>query len=161
MAGEFESEFDLSMMIALVPNHVLKKKDRVVVVEFHLAAGEHFAFYGVAHGIGAVAKHAGDVVRIRFGGPFFFGQWTLEFGRVFGKEDQPAVVHMREQLGEPRTVGVGSDCKGIGGQRAEEVDEDGVVAVPGVEEGFEKLVWHVDFSRWKTDLGFYRGPTWF
>jgi len=94
-------------------------------------------------------KHAGDAVGIALGEPFLVGQLTREFGRIFGKENQPAVVHMGEQLGEAGAVGGGSDGECIDRKSTKQVDEDGVVAIPGIEEGFEKFVWHVDFSGWK------------
>ena len=39
VTGELEGELDLTVMIALVPNHVLQQEQRVVVMEVHRPAG--------------------------------------------------------------------------------------------------------------------------
>ena len=36
VSGQLQSQLDLTVMVALVPDHVLKKQDRIVVVHFHL-----------------------------------------------------------------------------------------------------------------------------
>lgn len=37
-ARQLESQLDLTVMVALVPEHVLEQKNRVIVVKVHLAA---------------------------------------------------------------------------------------------------------------------------
>src|SRR5207302_10155769 len=49
VACQFEDEFDLAVMVALVPDHVLEEKDGVVVMKVHSAAGFDAALYRVPH----------------------------------------------------------------------------------------------------------------
>src|SRR5579859_3026482 len=64
VAGEFEGELDLAVVVALMPGQVLKEEDGVVIVDFHFAARFDFGFGDLADGFGAVVEQLGDAVGV-------------------------------------------------------------------------------------------------
>ena len=70
-ACKFESELDLAVMVAFVPDEVLEEEDWVVIVNVHGAARFEFALCGVADDFAAVVQHLRDAIRVMLGGPFF------------------------------------------------------------------------------------------
>ena len=75
-----------------------------------------------------------------FVAPLVFGHLAGELGSIFGDEDQPDVMDVREHLRDRWAVGVSAGVHQFGRDSVEEVQQDGVIAVPGVQEGFEEIV---------------------
>ena len=61
------------MMVAFMPDHVLKQQDWMVIVNVHVLAGLHSALDRVSHGLGAVVQKLRHANRIRFRRPLFPG----------------------------------------------------------------------------------------
>src|SRR5205809_4279405 len=85
-ARYLEGQLDLTVMVALVPDHVLEQEDRVVIVKVQVAACLHSTLYRVAHHLGAVVQHLRDATRVTLGHPLFFGQLSGELGGVLKDE---------------------------------------------------------------------------
>src|SRR5258708_24095224 len=64
MADRLEGQLNLTMMIALVPDHVLEQQDRLVVVKVHIPPCLYTAFYCVPHRLGAIGQHLCDATRV-------------------------------------------------------------------------------------------------
>ncbi len=72
-ARQLEGQLDLTVMVALVPEHVLEQEDRVVVVKIHVPACFHSALYRGSHRLGAFVQHLFDSLRVTLQYPFFVG----------------------------------------------------------------------------------------
>ena len=140
VASGFESEFDLAVVVALMPDHVLEVKERVVIVEEHGRAGGEEAFDGGADGFGAFFELCGDLIGIADVEPLAGGYFDGELRRVFFEEDETDVVHVSKHAGDGGAGGEGTGFEAAGRERAEEIDEDPVVAVPGIEDEGEQVV---------------------
>src|SRR5579864_6778541 len=120
------------MMVALVPDHVLEKKDGVVVMKVHFAARFDTDLYRVTYRLCAVVQHLRNALTVGFEHPLVFRQGSGELGGVLGNEHQSHIVNVGEQLGGGWAILYGPDLESAIGESAEQVDQDGVVAVPGV-----------------------------
>ena len=71
VAGQLQDELDLTVVVTLVPEHVLKKEYRVVIVECHLLARLHPVHDHVTHSRGALIQQLRKpiAVAIRTRGP--------------------------------------------------------------------------------------------
>src|SRR5207244_5198562 len=98
-ACQLEGQLDLTVMVALVPEHVLEQEDRVVVVKVHVAACLHSALYRVPYRFGAVVQHLRDATRVTLDHPLFLGQLSGELGCVLEDEHKSYTVDVCEQLG--------------------------------------------------------------
>src|ERR1700693_2322689 len=65
-----QSQLHLTVMITLMPNHVLKVKQRMIVVNLHLLATLNADLNRVAHGFSASVQLLRDEVGIAFVEPF-------------------------------------------------------------------------------------------
>ena len=79
-----------------------------------------------------------EAAAIAFRGPLFLGQGPGEFGRVLLDEDEPAVVDVREELADRRATRRRPEIPHGLREGPKQVDEDGVVPVPGVQQSFEQ-----------------------
>ena len=52
--SKLERQFDLTVMVAFVPNHVLQEEDWMVIMKVHFAAVLHFALYRIPHSSSAI-----------------------------------------------------------------------------------------------------------
>jgi len=64
VARQLEGKFDLTVMVALVPEHVLKQENWMIVVNVHGAVGRHPASYGIPHHLRAIVQHMSDAIAI-------------------------------------------------------------------------------------------------
>ncbi len=67
-----------------------------------------------------------------------FGYFDGELGSVLVHEDEPHVVHVHEHLPDRWTAPGRPDVEAARRDRAQQVHQDGVVAVPGIEQVREK-----------------------
>lgn len=81
-ARHFERQLHLTVMVALVPEHVLEQEDRMVVVKVHVPACLHPALYRVPHRFDAGVQHLRDATWITLAYPLFFGKISRELGSV-------------------------------------------------------------------------------
>jgi hypothetical protein len=125
-------------MVALVPDHVLEEQDGMIVVEVHGVAGLHPALHRVAHHLGAVIQHLRDAARFTLPQPFFLGQVSGELGGVLGDEHQPHIVDVREHLRDGWAALHGSDFQSFLREDAKQVEQNGIVPVPGIEQDFKQ-----------------------
>src|SRR5215472_8063830 len=133
VAGELEGELDLTVMVALMPDHVLEHKDRVVVVKVHVQACLQPAFYGVAHRMCAAVQHLSEAATVALGAPLspwnvFFRVVGGELGSVLKDEHKPHIVDVHEHLRDGGAAFRGSGVQAVLRNGAEQVDQDGVVA---------------------------------
>src|SRR2546423_8613828 len=82
MGDRLEGQLHLTMMVALVPDHVLEQQDRVVVVKVHIPACLYTAFYCIPHCLGTVGQHLGDATSVRLDHPLLLRQVFGELGSV-------------------------------------------------------------------------------
>src|ERR1700675_5044822 len=87
-ARQLECQLDLSMMVALVPDHVLEQEDGVVVVKVHIPACLHPTLYRVPHGLRTVVEQLFHATAVALEHPLFLGQLSGELGSVLGYEHQ-------------------------------------------------------------------------
>ena len=114
----------------------------MVVMEVHVAVCFHPALYGVPHDLSAIVEHLRDAVRVTLGGPLFLRRLSGELGGVLEDEHEPYIVDVREQLPDGWAALHRPHIQPAFRHDAKQVDQDGVVAVPGVEQSFEQvLVW--------------------
>jgi UDP:flavonoid glycosyltransferase YjiC (YdhE family) len=81
---QLQSQLDLTVMVSLVPDHVLKHEDRMIVVKIHVAACLHSALQRLPQYAGALIQHLGDAITITLDEPFFLEHVSGELGRVLG-----------------------------------------------------------------------------
>src|SRR5437660_11318476 len=79
-ARRLKGQLDLAVMVALVPDHVLKQEDRVVVMDLHVLASFHPALDRVADRLGAVVQHLREAIGIALVHPLLLGQVSGELG---------------------------------------------------------------------------------
>src|SRR5437899_806989 len=72
-ARQFERQLHLTVVVALVPEHVLEQEDRVVVVKVHAPARQHPALHRVPNRPGALVQHLGDATMAPLGHPLLLG----------------------------------------------------------------------------------------
>src|SRR5882762_8748530 len=143
-ARHLEGQLHLTVMVALVPEHVLEQEDRMVVVKVHLTACLHPAPYRVPHRLGAVVQHLRDATRVTLDHPLFLGQLSGELGGVLEDEHKSYKVDVCEQLRDgwaaPHRPGLQPALR----EGAKQVEQDDVVPVPGVQQSLKQpLVWCV------------------
>src|SRR6202165_5342004 len=97
-ARHLKGQLYLTMMVALMPDHVLEHEDRMVVVKFHVPACLHTVFYCVSHNLGAVLQDLRDAIRIAFGRPLFLGQASGELRGVLEDEHKSYIVNVCDHL---------------------------------------------------------------
>src|SRR5205085_10103086 len=97
-AGSLERQLHLTVMVALVPKHVLEEEDRVVVVQVHVPACLYSALHRVPHGLGAVVEDLRNAVRVTLVHPLFVGHVSGEFWRVLEDQHKPHIMDVREHL---------------------------------------------------------------
>src|SRR6266704_3042737 len=95
-ACRLEGQLDLAVVVALVPDHVLKQEDRVVVVDLHVMGCFHPALDRVADRLGAVVQHLREAIGVALVHPLLLGQVSGELGRILGDEHQPHIVYVRK-----------------------------------------------------------------
>ena len=118
-----EGQLDLPVVVALVPNHMLKERNRVVVVKVHALTRFHPA-----------------VDRVALFGPLFFGEFSCKLGGVFGNEHQPQVMHERQQAERPKAVRHHRSLQPAVWEGAEQIDRNEVVPVPGVKKSLKQAL---------------------
>jgi hypothetical protein len=94
---QLEGQLYLTVMVSLVPDHVLKHKDRMVVVQVHVADCFHSALHRPPQRPRAVVQHLGDAVTVTLDHPFFLGYVPGELGCVLGHQDQSSIVDVGER----------------------------------------------------------------
>src|SRR5580692_10008403 len=77
-ASQLEGQLDLTVMVTLVPNHVLEQENRVVVVKVHVAVCLHPALNRVPRRLGAVVQHGRDAAGVALGPPLFLRHLSCE-----------------------------------------------------------------------------------
>jgi len=140
MAADFKGQLDLTVMIALVPDHVLEKEDGVIVVKLHVLAFFDLALHRVAHRFGALIQPLRDAIGITLGKPLGFGQGSSKFRCVFGEKHEPDVVDVGEHFGDGWTVSHRSGFQSAFRESAEQVDQDCIVAIPRVEQNLKQAL---------------------
>ncbi len=133
LAGRLESQLYLAVMVAFVPKHVLEQKDWVVVVKIHGASCLDSALYGVTHGFGAIVQHLRDAIRGTLHRPLDAGKVSGELRSVLEDQNQPHIMNVRKQFRNTWTAFYGPGFQAAIRESAEQVDQDGVISVPGVE----------------------------
>ena len=88
--GQLKGQLDLTVMVTLVPEHVLKQEDRVIVVNLHVRACLYRALDRLPHYPGAIVQHLCNAIGVRLGHPLFGRHGTGELGRVLGNEIRAA-----------------------------------------------------------------------
>ena len=137
IAGDLESQLDLTVVVALVPDEVLDEEERVVKVKLHVLAGEDETLDGVADGFAASFEFRGDHVGVGFAGPLLRRHLSAELRSTFSEKDQAHAVYVYEHLRDGRTAGHSSGFEPAGRQSAQQIEDDLVVAIPGIENDFE------------------------
>jgi len=107
-------------------------------VDLHGAAGLDPVLDRVPQGLRAVGEHPRESATVSLRGPLFLGQGPGEFGSVLEDEDEPAVVDVREELADRRAARRRPEIPHGLREGPKQVDEDGVVPVPGVQQSFEQ-----------------------
>ncbi len=125
-------------MVTLVPDQVLEHEDRMVVVQVHAAARLKPALHGIPDGLRAVVQQLRDALAIPFGPPFAFRQRRAEFGSVLGHEHEPHVVDVHQELSDCRTAIHRDRVHPRLRECAQQVDQNRVVAIPGVQQRIEQ-----------------------
>src|SRR5207237_10160011 len=97
-ARHLEGQLHLTVMVALVPEHVLKQQDRVIVVKVHVPTCLHSALYRIADRLRAVVQHLRDATRVTLDYPLFLGQVSGELGGILEDEHKSYEVDVCEQL---------------------------------------------------------------
>src|SRR6476659_8645621 len=82
-ARQLEGQFDLTVMIALMPDHVLEQKNWMVIVKVHIPPSLHSASYCSAHSVGALIQKLRHAAPVTLGSPLFFGHGLGELRCVF------------------------------------------------------------------------------
>ena len=135
-----EGQLDLTVMVTLVPEHVLEQEDRVVVVKVHVSAFLHPALYRVSHRLGAVVQHFRDATRITLDRPLFLGQFSGELRGVLEDEHKSYKVDVCEQLRDGWAALHRPGLQPALGESAEQVEQDGVAPVPRVQQGLKQAL---------------------
>src|SRR5208283_206583 len=131
-------------MVALVPDHVLQQEDRVVVVKVHATACLHPGLYRVPDRLGALVQHLRDATNMTLDRPLFLGQVSGKLGGVLGDQHESHIVDVYEQLRDGWAAQHRPSVKFALRECAVQVEQDGIVAVPGVEQSLKQvLVWCV------------------
>ncbi len=105
----------------------------MVVVKVHRPSRLQPAIYRVPHGNSAFVQHLRDALRVALGQPLFLGHVLGELGSVLEDEHEPHIVHVGKQLSDGWAAVHRPDLQPAFRDSAEEVDQDRVVPVPGVE----------------------------
>jgi hypothetical protein len=92
---------------------------------------------GVPHCLGTFVQHFRDAIGIALDRPLFFGQVSSELRGVFGDEHQSYIVDVCEKLRDGWAALHRLGVQSVLWERAQQVDQDGVVSVPGVQQGTE------------------------
>src|SRR5271157_260915 len=142
-ARQLEGQLDLTMMVALVPDHVLQQQDRVVIVKVHLPACLHPALHCVSDHLGAVVQHLRDAVRVPLNRPLFLGCLSLrnlsgELGGVLRHKDESHIMDVCEHLRDRRAVLHRPRLQPTLRDGAKQVDQNGVVPVPRIQQSCEE-----------------------
>src|ERR1700693_2408639 len=106
-------------------------------MKVHVPACLHPALYRVAYRLRAVVQHLLDAARVTLRYPLFLGQVSGEFGRVLRDEHKSNIVDVCEHLRDRWAALHRPDIHLALWDGAEQVDEDVVVAVPGVEQSLK------------------------
>src|SRR5271165_3310428 len=96
-AHQLERQLDLTVVVALVPDHV-EQEDRMVIMKIHLPARLHAALDCISDGLGAVVQHLRDATTVWLDQPLFLGQVSRTLGGVLEDEDESYVVDVGEPL---------------------------------------------------------------
>jgi hypothetical protein len=104
----------------------------------------HPALYRGAHRLGAVVQHLRDATRVTLGHPLFLGQVSGELGGLLEDEHKSYKVDVCEQLRDGWAALHRPGLKPALREDAEQVEQDGVVPVPAVQQSLNQtLVWCV------------------
>ncbi len=90
------------------------------------------------HGRGAFGQHLRDPLRVTLVHPLSLRHVRRDLGCVLGNEHEPDVMDVGEQLRDRGAVLEGPCLEPALREGAEQVQQDRVVAVPGVEQSLEK-----------------------
>src|SRR5581483_1720728 len=120
-------------MVTLVPEHVLKQENRVVVMKIHSATRLHPALYRVPHRYGAVVEHLRDPAAVTLDRPLLLGHCSGEFRSVFEDQYQAYIVNVGEQLRDGWAALDRPDIQSAVRELVQQVDQNGIVAVPRVQ----------------------------
>jgi hypothetical protein len=137
-AGRFEGQLDLAVVVGFVEDQELEEKNGVVIVEVEIAAGFHSAFYGVPDSLRAFVQHFRDTAGVWFRYPFVLGHGAGEFGGFLKDGHHSLVMEMGEHLAHRRALRYGSCLQSAVWKGLEQVEEDGVVAAPRVQQRVEQ-----------------------
>ena len=137
-AHRFERELDLTVMVAFVPDHVLEHEDRMVVVPVHVAARLQSALDRIPHRQRAVVQHRRDSITVMLRPPLSFGQRFAELGSILVDEHESHIVDVHEQLRGGRTAVYRPGVHPAVRERAQQIDQDRVVSIPGVQQSIEQ-----------------------
>jgi hypothetical protein len=112
----------------------------VVVVEVHVLASFHPALDRVAHRLGVVVQHLREAIGVALVHPLLLGQVSGELGSILGEEHQSHIVYVRKKLRDGRATPHHPGLQPTIRQGAEQVKEDSVVPIPGVQQGLEQAL---------------------
>jgi hypothetical protein len=100
--------------------------------------------YRVPHGLGAIVQHLREAARVVLGDPLFLGRVSGELEGVLEDEHQSYIVDVCEQLRDGWAALHRPGLQAALRERAEQVEQDGVIPIPGVEQSLKQaLVWCV------------------
>jgi hypothetical protein len=91
-ASQVEGQFDLTVVVALMPKHVLEKEDRVVVMKVRVPARLHPALYRIPHHLGALVQHLRDAARVMLDLPLLLGQLPGELRNILQDKHESNIV---------------------------------------------------------------------
>src|SRR5260370_8040596 len=131
-AGHLQSQLYLTVVIALMPDHVLEVKQGMIVVNLHLLAMQDAALNRVAHGFSAHVQFLCHTVRVAFVKPLSWWQLGGELRSILGDEDQPYKVDVREHFRYGRTSDHHPGLQSARRQTAQQLDENPIVPLPRV-----------------------------
>ena len=134
MARQLECQLDLAVMVALVPQHELEHQDRVVVVEVHVPTCQHPPPHRIPHRQGTVGQHLRDAIAVTLDHPLFLRYVPRKLGSLLEDGHEPLMVDVHELLRDGRTALHRLDFQPTLGEGAQQVEHDGVVPVPGIQQ---------------------------
>src|SRR5215469_16176760 len=127
-------------MIALVPDHMLQEEYRVIIVLFHLLSCLNLALHSLTHCLRALIQHFRHAIGISLGDPLalMLNRRSGKLRRIFLNEHQTYVMDMGQHLADGQTSLYRAGIQTALRNDANEVGEDDVVAVPGIEQSLKK-----------------------
>lgn len=121
----------------------------MIIVHSCLTVAGDQSLYGAADCGRTAIEFFGEAVHVEFFDPLTLWDFDRKVRSVFGQKNQAHKVHVREHLGNRGAVGQCPKCERAGRQGAQKVNENAMVAVPGVEKQVQECGVALDRHIWQ------------